>query len=395
MSQPRQPFLHDLVTTLAAPTQVLSDRSGQIGVDGSAAGAQGVLHADVRVLSALQLSVDDVAPEHIATRLVPATSAGDGVVFSYVLRQLAVDLPGQPDPQLRLDRERRVQPGRLSETLTVTSVFPQAVSLRLAVTMAYDLAPIAVIKVGDSAPTQHSRRSPRRSGRAGYRISSRSICTPAEPTSQSAPTITSWRRAGPSRSRPAAALGWPGISTSLTGAAWCSPPRPRRWTPSGWLGIWPPERTDPAKARTIGSEPGWSARWPISTACGWPPAAPEDTFFAAGSPWYLTLFGRDSLWAARMMLRSTSAYAMGTLRTLAGLAGTSWTSNTAEEPGKIPHELRRDRFTLGAWRFPRSTTAPSTPPCCGSACCTTPGAPEPRTRRSQLCCRLSRRRCAG
>ena len=36
-------------------------------------GAQGVLHADVRVLSALQLTVDGVAPEHIATRLVPAT----------------------------------------------------------------------------------------------------------------------------------------------------------------------------------------------------------------------------------------------------------------------------------------------------------------------------------
>ena len=38
MSQPRQPFLHDLVVNLAAPTQVLSDRSGQIGVDGSALG---------------------------------------------------------------------------------------------------------------------------------------------------------------------------------------------------------------------------------------------------------------------------------------------------------------------------------------------------------------------
>ena len=66
-----------------------------------------------------------------------------------MLRQLAVDLPGQPDPQLRLDRERRVEPGRVSEALTVTSVFPQAVSVRLAVTLAYDLAPIAVIKVGD------------------------------------------------------------------------------------------------------------------------------------------------------------------------------------------------------------------------------------------------------
>ena len=30
------------------------------------------------------------------------------------------------------------------------------------------------------------------------------------------------------------------------------------------------------------------------------PQAPADVFFAAGAPWYLTLFGRDSLWAARL-----------------------------------------------------------------------------------------------
>ena len=30
--------------------------------------------------------------------------------------------------------------------------------------------------------------------------------------------------------------------------------------------------------------------------------APEEEFLAAGAPWFLTLFGRDSLWAARMLL---------------------------------------------------------------------------------------------
>ena len=68
MSQPRTPFLHDLVTTFAAPTQVLSDRSGQIGTQGMAVGAQGVLHADVRVLSAIEVTVDGETGEHIATR---------------------------------------------------------------------------------------------------------------------------------------------------------------------------------------------------------------------------------------------------------------------------------------------------------------------------------------
>jgi glycogen debranching enzyme len=67
----------------------------------------------------------------------------------------------------------------------------------------------------------------------------------------------------------------------------------------------------------------------------------EDGFFAAGSPWYLTLFGRDSLWTARMLLPADTGYAMGTLRTLARLAGTTLDVDSAEAPGKILHELRR------------------------------------------------------
>jgi glycogen debranching enzyme len=69
--------------------------------------------------------------------------------------------------------------------------------------------------------------------------------------------------------------------------------------------------------------------------------SPKDTFFAAGSPWYLTLFGRDSLWTARMLLPVDTAYAMSTLRTLARLAGTTVDVASAQAPGKIPHELRR------------------------------------------------------
>ena len=76
MPQPRQPFLHDLVCTLAAPTQALSAYDGQIGrtdvgsgeARGTSVGAQGVLHADVRVLSTAELLVERCsAPEHIAT----------------------------------------------------------------------------------------------------------------------------------------------------------------------------------------------------------------------------------------------------------------------------------------------------------------------------------------
>ncbi|HET8987074.1 MAG TPA: amylo-alpha-1,6-glucosidase, partial [Humibacillus sp.] len=71
------------------------------------------------------------------------------------------------------------------------------------------------------------------------------------------------------------------------------------------------------------------------------PESPGDIFAAAGTPWYLTLFGRDSLWTARMLLPFGTELAEGTLRALARRQGTVTDTRTGEAPGKIPHELRR------------------------------------------------------
>ena len=70
------------------------------------------------------------------------------------------------------------------------------------------------------------------------------------------------------------------------------------------------------------------------------PQAPEDHFLAAGAPWYLTLFGRDCLLAARMLLPLGTGLAGGTLRTLARRQGSRVDPDSAEEPGKILHEIR-------------------------------------------------------
>lgn len=75
------------------------------------------------------------------------------------------------------------------------------------------------------------------------------------------------------------------------------------------------------------------------------PDAVQDAFCAAGSPWYLTLFGRDSLWTARMALPFDLGLARGTLRTLARRQGTEHDLGTEEAPGKILHEIRRGSLT--------------------------------------------------
>ena len=71
------------------------------------------------------------------------------------------------------------------------------------------------------------------------------------------------------------------------------------------------------------------------------PESPEDRFAAAGSPWFLTLFGRDSLWAAFMALPFDPGLAAGTLRALARRQGTRLDADTEQAPGKILHEVRR------------------------------------------------------
>ncbi|MFF1253468.1 glycogen debranching N-terminal domain-containing protein [Pseudarthrobacter sp. NPDC058329] len=72
------------------------------------------------------------------------------------------------------------------------------------------------------------------------------------------------------------------------------------------------------------------------------PAHPERVVVAAGAPWFMTLFGRDSLWASVMAMPVDPSLALGTLQTLADRQGSIVDLITEEEPGKILHEVRLD-----------------------------------------------------
>jgi glycogen debranching enzyme len=65
-----------------------------------------------------------------------------------------------------------------------------------------------------------------------------------------------------------------------------------------------------------------------------------DPVIAAGAPWYMTLFGRDSLLTSWMALLVDPSLALATLRTLARLQGTEDRDDNEEQPGKILHEVR-------------------------------------------------------
>jgi glycogen debranching enzyme len=70
------------------------------------------------------------------------------------------------------------------------------------------------------------------------------------------------------------------------------------------------------------------------------PTHPDRVAIAAGAPWFMALFGRDSLLSSYMALPVDSTLAAGTLQTLASLQGEKVDPDTEEEPGRILHEVR-------------------------------------------------------
>ena len=95
------------------------------------------------------------------------------------------------------------------------------------------------------------------------------------------------------------------------------------------------ETTDPGLARTLQrSQVDLGALRIVD------PERPDVDVVAAGAPWFMTLFGRDSLLTSYMALPLDQGLARGTLQTLARLQGQRDNAASEEEPGRILHEVR-------------------------------------------------------
>ncbi|MCL4448332.1 MAG: amylo-alpha-1,6-glucosidase [Actinobacteria bacterium] len=70
------------------------------------------------------------------------------------------------------------------------------------------------------------------------------------------------------------------------------------------------------------------------------PDFPDRVVVAAGAPWFMTVFGRDSLFTAWMALMVDPDIALGVLQTLARFQGKVVDPRTDEQPGRILHEIR-------------------------------------------------------
>ncbi|HEY2576441.1 MAG TPA: glycogen debranching N-terminal domain-containing protein [Streptosporangiaceae bacterium] len=330
MSALDQPWLHDLVTVLSAPTVVLSESSGQI----RGAGAQGVLHADIRVLSRAVLEVGGAEPAPVSGGITGARTAE----FISVPRALGDDIV---DPTVRVERSRTVWSGEVRERIRLCSFADAGADTELAVTVAADMAGLTDIKTGRAGAAGAVAPAV-----AGAPVMAVVAARGAELTWGNGTvrvTLTAPGAAISSAAGGAAVLRWPvrlagrgsrefswRLTVSDPAAAVVAAPAPEAWT----------------AVRTLADDPRLASLVEQSLADAEAllmvvPQASRDVFLAAGAPWYFTLFGRDSIWAARMLLPFGWQLAAGTLRALATFQGRRLDPDTAEAPGKIPHELRR------------------------------------------------------
>jgi len=318
MTASRQPLLSNETVVLRAPAQAWSAEDGSVG----SAAIHGFYFSDVRIVAAQRLTVGGERLEPIAT--VP--SSADLVEFVSLARQLD---DATADPGLRASHVRRATVSGIEESLRLTSRLAHEITTTVRVEFTADATTMDTVKAGiaevASLPIQQ------RGDALTWEGDGVSVLVMSDATSI-APGILDWTVTIPA-----------GGSTSI---AWTFQARDSLAVVAGV------ESDVPWSVPTVSSGDERLARW-VGAALSdldalrlTTTAHPESQFLAAGAPWFFTLFGRDSIWAARFMLPLGTEIAADTLRILAGLQGSADVPDTAEEPGKIMHELRRGALEI-------------------------------------------------
>lgn len=321
-----QPYLAHLTGVFQAPVQAWSRPDGAMG-----AGAEGIYCGDERIVSDIRLTASGHELRHISTQVRSATE----VTFVYV-----VTVPAEvPDPLLIIQRTRRASVDGVSEELRISSALRDEVDVDLEVALGLDCTPLEQVKSGRSGADR-----PRPEDIAW---SWRDDDTTAELTVDGGTAQVRGSQAAVRwqvHLEPAAELtvGW-----SLRAVDAASP----------ILGTTAPPVSTP-RLDTIDQRLHRLADRAFSDLNSLRIAdrsRPDDVFLAAGAPWFYTMFGRDSLIAARMLLPVDRSLAEGTLGALAARQGTKVDERTAEQPGKILHEVRRTDLNLdteGSFHLP-------------------------------------------
>ncbi|AHH99436.1 glycogen debranching N-terminal domain-containing protein [Kutzneria viridogrisea] len=319
---PAQPALHDLVTVVRAPSVALSGPDGQL----RGHGAHGWFQHDRRLLSVLAIDLLGAELTPVGGRLAGVSGARfDAVVIGAQ--------PGLADPTVRLRRDRVLTGEQLTDRFELSNSGLNPVEYQVELRLATDHAPVALVKDGGVADL-----------------------VPGDLATLTWPEVT-------------VAVDPPARTRDEFGVAVLTWPVRLAANESWQLTVTARGHVEPAGfTPTAAPSPGWRLPGaPADQQCAAvldrnladldalllaDPVRPADRFAAAGSPWFLTLFGRDSLLTAWLLLPLGTELAGGTLRALARRQGRTTDPHTEEQPGRILHEVRRGELRTSGLHLP-------------------------------------------
>lgn len=318
------------VTLIEGSSFCLSERGGDL-VPGT---PHGLFHRDTRILSAWRLRVDD---EEVDPLTVIAQEPYEALFLGR-----ARPRPGQSEATLLVERHRFVGAG-MREDLVLRNLGTEAAACRLTLRAEADFADLFAVKEG--------RVEPR--GQYGvdygdgvlalnrqWRGESRGVRIVAE-GAECSPGRLTFRAVVPPRGQWRASV----LVTPVTDGV---------ETPTSFPLERPVEQAGPSVRTSewrqsgpriqVGDE---ALALTLRRSCRdlgalriFDPERPDTPVVAAGAPWFMALFGRDSILTSLMSLPLDPHLALGTAQVLARHQGSAVDPVTEEEPGRIPHELR-------------------------------------------------------
>jgi glycogen debranching enzyme len=327
------------VSVLEGSTFVVSDRTGDI--DASPTATQGLFEFDTRMLSRWVLTVNGQHPVSLST---------DDV--AYFEAQFFLVLPTGTiyrDSDVSIIRKRAAGDG-FNEVITIENHAPTAITLEVRIDAGSDFADLFEIKDALTKKGEHYQRVEQGRLVLGYR--------------REKFVRETWIDC------PGATIDDRGLSFHVTLDGHKS------WTTTIQVigaidGSLIPHATTKyhqpgEKARpNVGMDlDTWIAQAP-KLVSSWPPLErtynrsiidlaalrfstrlhPDEAVPAAGLPWFMTMFGRDSIFTSYQALPFVPELARATLRVLAARQGTTVDPFRDEEPGKIMHESRSGEMT--------------------------------------------------
>jgi glycogen debranching enzyme len=331
-----------LVTLLEGTTFCICETSGDLRPGGS----QGLFVRDTRLISRMELSINGHVPEPLAPQ--------SREPFACTFLSRMPPMPGLADSTMLVARRRLLNDGMHEEiTLRNMSAEPLPVSLRIGI--GGDFADVFEVKEGrvhgdsagvDGLTVDVDGDSIKLNRQVGSALRGTRITGATHPDAElevSASQLT-WHAVVPAHGAWSTSVQ---ITPSLNGRDLIEL-RPKAQRAGERPAAGPEQRLADWRRQTPlvrASDARLAAVFAASTEdLGslriFDPEHEDRAVIAAGAPWFMTIFGRDSLITSWMVLPLDPSLALGTMRTLASLQGTKVNPATEEEPGKILHEMR-------------------------------------------------------